>query len=294
MSLVAALMIVSSIRAFVTLQPIVRAAPAGEEAAAYLVIVNHSNQDRLVGISCDCAERVEIHEMVGSGADRRMAVLEALDLPPARMVEIQPGGARHLMLTGLRRPLVAGEEVSLVLHFEREGVLTRSFRIVGDSRAAWDAQIAAASHPLMDPFAFLAGACWRGTFPDGRQTDTHCFSPIYNGSYMQDHHVVDGAPTPYSGNTLYRRDTMSRQVSFTYHASDGSRTVGRAIPIENGLSFPETHRAPDGTETQIRTTWLRDGADAFLVTSEMQRDGAWRTMLRMRMKRVGPPPSAPQ
>ena len=293
MSLVTALMIASSIRAVVTLQPIVRAAPAGEEAAAYLVIVNHGNQDRLVGISCDCAERVEIHQMVGSGADRRMAIVEALDLPPARMVEIEPGGARHLMLIGLRRGLVAGTRVAMVLRFENGGTETRDFRVVDDSRAGWGADLARAAPRRMAPFAFLAGACWRGTFPDGRQSDTHCFSPIYADTYLQDRHVVDGAPAPYSGETLYRLDAMSRQLGFTYHASDGSRTVGRAIPIENGLSFSEAHRAADGTETPIRTTWLRDGADAYLVTSEMQQGGSWRTMLRMRMQRIGPSPTAP-
>jgi hypothetical protein len=31
------------------------------------------------------------------------------------------------------------------------------------------------------PLAFLVGHCWRGTFPDGRATDEHCFSWIYGG-----------------------------------------------------------------------------------------------------------------
>ena len=87
---------------------------------------------------------------------------------------------------------------------------------------------------------------------------------------------------------LYRRDTMSRTVSFTYRASDGSVTRGRAVPIEGGLSFPEEHRAADGTVTPIRTTWMRDGDEAYRVRSEMQRDGTWRTMLDMRMERIGP------
>jgi len=293
MSLVTALLLASSIRAIVTLQPIVRAAPSGEDAAAYLVIANNSNQDRLVGISCECAERVEIHEMTGSGSDRRMEVREALDLPPSRLIEIQPGGVRHLMLMGLRRALVAGTQVSMTLRFEGGGTAARDFRVVDDSNAGWLADLARAAPRRMAPFAFLAGACWRGTFPDGRQTDTHCFSPIYADMYLQDRHVVDGAPAPYSGNTLYRLEAMSRQIGFTYHASDGSRTIGRAIPVENGLSFPETHRAADGTETPIRTTWLRDGTDAYLVTSEMRQGAAWRTMLRMRMERVGPSPTAP-
>ena len=35
------------------------------------------------------------------------------------------------------------------------------------------------------PLAFLVGHCWRGTFPDGRATDEHCFSWIYGGRFVR-------------------------------------------------------------------------------------------------------------
>ena len=288
------LMIASSIRAIAALHGIAQAAPAGDNADAYMVLTNLAPAgNRLVEISCDCAERVEIHEMTGEGAARSMSVRPALDLPPDALVEVAPGSARHLMLIGLRRPLVAGEWLELRFRFE-QGSSTERFRVVEDTRAAWTAAIAQGPHRVMQPFAFLAGSCWRGTFPDGRQTDTHCFSPIYSGSYMMDRHVVEGAPRPYSGDTLYRREVMARQVTFTYRASDGSVTQGRAVPIEGGISFPEVHRAADGTVTEIRTSWLRDGDDAYHVRSEAQRAGGpWRTMLDMRMERLGPSSTAP-
>jgi len=31
------------------------------------------------------------------------------------------------------------------------------------------------------PLDFLAGSCWRGTFPDGKATDAHCFDWVYGG-----------------------------------------------------------------------------------------------------------------
>lgn len=283
-----AAIIATSIRAVAALHGIVHAAPAGEDVAAYMVLTNLAeSQNRLLEISCDCAERVELHEIVGEGAARSMAVRPSLDMPPSQLVEIIPGGARHLMLIGLRRPLTAGEWVEMRFRYE-EGSSIERFQVVDDTRIAWGRAIDPRQARAMEPFAFLAGSCWRGTFPDGRQTDTHCFSPIYSGSYIQDRHVVLGAPAPYSGVTLYRREPMARQVRFTYRASDGSVTHGDAIPVEGGLSFPEVHRAADGTESRIRTTWMRDGADAYNVRSEMeQRGGGWRAMFNMRMVRIG-------
>ena len=292
MSLVTALMMWSSIRAVAVINPIVRAAPAGADAAAYLVIRNAGgSEDRLVGIACDCAERVEIHAMTGSGGERGMEVEPALTLPPGQLVEVRPGGARHLMLIGLRAPLVAGGTVPMTFRFAH-GDETRDVAVVADSAAGWSAALAREQErpTRLAALAFLAGSCWRGAFPDGRRTDTHCFSPIYGG-FMQDRHVVEGAPTPYSGRTLYRYDVMGRSITFRYRASDGSESGGVAVPTANGLSFPaETHRARDGSETMIRSAWTRDGADAYFVVAEARRGTGWRELWRMRMVRTGPTP----
>lgn len=278
-----------SIRAIAALHGVVEAAPAGDNAAAYMVLINLSGTgDRLTGISCDCAERVELQEVVGDGAARSMAVSPSLEMPPQQLAEVMPGGSRRIMLVGLRRPLVAGEWIEMRFQYA-QGPSTERFQVVEDPRIAWGRSIDPTQvRGGMAPLAFLAASCWRGTFPDGRQTDTHCFSPIHSDSYMQDRHVVLGAPAPYSGVTLYQRDSMlTSHVSFTYRASDGSVTNGGVVPIEGGLSFPEVHRAADGTESQIRTTWLRDGPDAYIARSEMRRNGSWRTMFDMRMVRIG-------
>jgi copper(I)-binding protein len=290
MSLVTALMMWSSIQAIAVMNPIVVAAPAGEDAAAYLVIRNAGGSEtRLIGASCDCAERVEIHAVAGSGGERRMDVEPALPLPPARLVEIRPGGARHLMLIGLKAPLVAGQTVPMTFRFEH-GSDTRDVAVVADSAAGWSAALAEDRPARLAALAFVAGSCWRGTFPDGRQTDTHCFSPIY-GNFMQDSHVVEGSPTPYSGHTLYHYDVMGRSIIFHYRASDGSESAGVAVPTASGLSFPaETHRAPNGSETTIRSAWTRDGADAYFAVAEARRGAGWRELWRMRMVRTGPTP----
>lgn len=293
MSLVAALMMWSSMQAVAIIHPIIAAAPAGADAALYLVIHNSGGTgDRLVGITCDCAERVEIHNMVEGADGRRMEVEPSLAMPPARLVEIPPGGSRHLMLIGLRAPLVAGQIVSMTFRFASGGHDTREVAVVADTRAAWSPALAADRPPRLAAMAFFAGSCWRGAFPDGRRTDTHCFSPIYEGNFLQDRHVVEGAPTPYSGYSLYHYDVMGRSITYQYRASDGSVSGGVARPTADGLSFPaETHRAADGRETTIRSAWTRDGADAYLVRAEARQGRGWRELWRMRMVRVGPTPA---
>ena len=147
--------------------------------------------------------------------------------------------------------------------------------------------------PELQPLGFVAGSCWRGTFPDGRRADTHCFTPIYGGAFIRDVHVVEGAPMPYSGETLYRWDRGLGRIEYDYYASDGSHSSGAAGPAANGLMFPEeAHRAPDGGEMLIRSSWTRDGDDAYVVLAERLQDEVWHKLWEMRMIRVGPAPAA--
>jgi len=144
----------------------------------------------------------------------------------------------------------------------------------------------------LQPLAFVAGSCWRGTFPDGRRTDTHCFTPIYGGAFLRDVHVVEGAPTPYSGETLFRWDSGLRRIEYDYYASDGAHSSGGALPAVNGLVFPEeARRAPDGSEMEIRSSWTRDGDDAYVLLAERLQGETWHRLWEMRMVRLGPAPA---
>ena len=57
---------------------------------------------------------------------------------------------------------------------------------------------AAAAEPPTpyQPLAFLAGHCWKGSFPGGKLTDEHCFSWIYDGKFLRDVHTLRGAGRP--------------------------------------------------------------------------------------------------
>ena len=144
----------------------------------------------------------------------------------------------------------------------------------------------------LQPFAFLAGACWRAAFPGGRMTDTHCFSPILNGHFLRDRHIVSHAPDPYLGETIYRWDAAARRIHYDYYASDGSHSAGTAEAAANGLTFlDEQHDAAGGNAMQIRSTWTREGADTYVALAETRDGDGWRELFRLRFTRIAQPPA---
>ena len=146
--------------------------------------------------------------------------------------------------------------------------------------------------PVFQPLAFVAGSCWRATFPDGRMTDTHCFSPILSGHFLRDRHIVTRAPNPYVGETIYRWDAATARIRYDYYASDGSHGAGTAEASATGLAFTEDHRDSDcGTAMQIRSSWTREGEDAYVALTEMREGEGWRTLFRLRFTRIAERPA---
>jgi hypothetical protein len=148
----------------------------------------------------------------------------------------------------------------------------------------------AALRAELQPLAFLAGSCWRGSFPDRGGTDTHCFTAIYGGAFVRDRHIVEGAERPYSGETLYRWDVARRQIVYDYYAADGSYSSGIAQPGPRGVVFPAaSHSSRTGTETGVRSRWTLEGSDSYVVEAESLHGGnIWHIMFEMRMERIGP------
>ena len=146
--------------------------------------------------------------------------------------------------------------------------------------------------PQLAPLAFLAGSCWRASFPGGQMTDTHCFSPILNGHFLRDRHVVSQAPDPYLGETIYRWDAAAGRIHYDYYASDGSHSAGTAQAAPNGLAFTEEqHDSADGNPMQIRSSWTREGPDAYTALAEAREGDTWRTLFRLRFTRIPQPPA---
>jgi hypothetical protein len=142
----------------------------------------------------------------------------------------------------------------------------------------------------LQPFAFLAGSCWRAAFPDGRMTDTHCFTPILDGHFLRDRHTVNRTPAPYLGETIYRWDAAAGRIRYDYYASDGSHSAGTAQAAANGLTFlDEQHDAAGGNAMQIRSSWTREGADTYVALAETRSGETWRELFRLRFTRIAQP-----
>lgn len=96
--------------------------------AAFLVIENGGEADRLVGAAGDVAERIELHTHLMDGDVMQMRRVEAVEIPAHGTASLQPGGV-HIMLLGLEAPLKEGERFPLTLTFEKAGEVAVEFAV---------------------------------------------------------------------------------------------------------------------------------------------------------------------
>src|SRR6185312_8338825 len=82
----------------------------------YLTITS-AQGGKLVAASSPVAASAEVHEMKMVGDLMKMRGVDALALPAGKPVEFKPNGY-HLMLTGLKAPLKAGDVVPIRLVVE--------------------------------------------------------------------------------------------------------------------------------------------------------------------------------
>ena len=101
-----------------------RATPKGAEVGvAFLTIRNAGAADKLVSMRCTCSTAVEVHEMSMTNGIMKMRELpKGLDVPAKGEVKLSPQGI-HLMLMGLKTPLVKGQTISLDLEFVVSGIV---------------------------------------------------------------------------------------------------------------------------------------------------------------------------
>ena len=89
--------------------------------AAYMTIMTEGREvDRLLAVETVVARRAELHSHLMDGGIMRMRPVDAVEIAPGEPAMLQPGGL-HVMLMGLKAPLVEGETFALTLVFERAG-----------------------------------------------------------------------------------------------------------------------------------------------------------------------------
>ena len=121
-------------------QPWARATPAGATTGAvYMTLANKTDTaDRLAAASSDVASKVQIHEMaVANGIMQMRELPNGLPIPAGGSVTLKPGGY-HVMLTGLKKQLIAGQTLPLTLSFAKAGTIsiTVPIRPVGATQGA--------------------------------------------------------------------------------------------------------------------------------------------------------------
>jgi copper(I)-binding protein len=95
----------------------------------YFRIDGGPTADRLLAVSADIAQSVELHTMRMDGDVMRMRQLDSVDVPAKQTVEFKPGGM-HVMLIGLKTPLKVGNNFPMTLRFEKAGAVSVNVRVL--------------------------------------------------------------------------------------------------------------------------------------------------------------------
>jgi len=104
---------------------------SGTTGAAYLTIENDgAAADRLIAAATPFAETAELHTHSMDGGVMRMRRVQAIEVPAKGKAVLAPGGD-HVMLFGLRMPLMPDTSFPLTLTFETAGGVTVDVVVVG-------------------------------------------------------------------------------------------------------------------------------------------------------------------
>lgn len=101
--------------------------PGMSSGGVFLDLSNRSGRDdELLAAQSAAAQTVELHTHVREQGMMRMRPLPGgIALPQGSQVRLQPGGL-HLMLMGLKKPLQAGEHITVTLTFRHAAPQTVS------------------------------------------------------------------------------------------------------------------------------------------------------------------------
>lgn len=91
------------------------AAGSRKVTAVFAVFENKGDAARsIVSGSTDVADTLELHEMKRDGVTMRMSPIASIVVPAQGQTELKPGSL-HIMLFGLKKPLTAGDSITLTL-----------------------------------------------------------------------------------------------------------------------------------------------------------------------------------
>jgi copper(I)-binding protein len=112
----------SAASAVIVQQPWARATPGGAKTgAAYMTLINNgASADRLLSATTPLADQVQFHKVTEDNGVSRMREVRNVELEPGANIIFKPG-QMHMMIVGLKQPLIEGQAFPLTLHFENAG-----------------------------------------------------------------------------------------------------------------------------------------------------------------------------
>jgi len=105
-------------------------APGQANGAGYMEIDNDAKTpDRLLSVSSDAAERVELHTVLTENGVSKMRMAEGgIAVPANGAVKLEPGGY-HVMFMTLKAPFAEGAIIPATLRFEHAGEVAVQFTV---------------------------------------------------------------------------------------------------------------------------------------------------------------------
>ncbi len=106
---------------FIFKHPWIKIVEGSNNAALFVEIINtEKTPDSLIGAQSSNFQKLALHSMEEEGGIYRMRSLEEMIIPANEKVLLAPGGD-HVMLIGLKYPLLDGEFIPITLLFKRFG-----------------------------------------------------------------------------------------------------------------------------------------------------------------------------
>lgn len=105
-----------------------RTGQPGQVSAAYFEVKNKGGSDKIVSANCDCAKATELHDVKMVDGAMKMVPVTGMEVPANGELKLKPG-SYHIMLIGLNRPLVAGENLPIKVKFEKAGEVTVNAKV---------------------------------------------------------------------------------------------------------------------------------------------------------------------
>jgi len=100
-------------------------------SATFLQIANKGKaDDALLSASTAIADRVELHTMSMEGDVMKMRAVDSVDLKAEKTISMKPGQGPHVMLSGLKKTLKAGDKFPMTLTFRKAGAVEVSVEVM--------------------------------------------------------------------------------------------------------------------------------------------------------------------